>query len=130
VVIYPKYRTIGVGSKLIRETLPLVGTPYAEMVAAMAKYNQFAERAGLQKIVEQKPLENVQKISNILVQFGFNLPLLGSERHGLEKQTAQASRTRSAQRSLHQKHVSALPKRVRDKQTPTIRQNSRLRKVP
>ena len=26
VVIHPKYRTIGLGAKLIRETLPLAGT--------------------------------------------------------------------------------------------------------
>jgi len=32
VVIHPKYRTIGLGAKLIRETLPLAGTPYVEMV--------------------------------------------------------------------------------------------------
>ena len=38
VVIHPKYRTIGLGAKLIRETLPLVGTPYVEMIAVMAKY--------------------------------------------------------------------------------------------
>jgi ABC-type ATPase with predicted acetyltransferase domain len=37
VVVHPKYRTIGLGAKLIRETLPLVGTPYVEMVAVMAK---------------------------------------------------------------------------------------------
>jgi hypothetical protein len=38
VVIHPKYRTIGLGEKLIRDTLPQVGTPYVEMVAVMAKY--------------------------------------------------------------------------------------------
>ena len=48
-VIDPKYRTFGLGSKLIRETLPLAGTPYVEMVAVMAKYNQFAEKAGKRK---------------------------------------------------------------------------------
>ena len=54
VVIHPKYRTVGLGAKLIRETLPLVGTPYVEMIAVMAKYNPFAEKAGMQKIAEQQ----------------------------------------------------------------------------
>jgi hypothetical protein len=36
VVVHPKYRSIGLGAKLIRETLPLVGTPYVEMIAVMA----------------------------------------------------------------------------------------------
>ncbi len=47
VVIHPKYRTIGLGAKLIRETLPLAGTSYVEMIAVMAKYNPFAEKAGM-----------------------------------------------------------------------------------
>ncbi|MEM3579608.1 MAG: GNAT family N-acetyltransferase, partial [Candidatus Bathyarchaeia archaeon] len=49
VVVHPKYRTIGLGTKLVKETLPLVGTPYVEMPAVMAKYNPFAEKAGMQK---------------------------------------------------------------------------------
>ena len=49
VVIHSKYRTIGLGAKVIRETLPLVGTPYVEMITVMAKYNPFAEKAGMQK---------------------------------------------------------------------------------
>jgi len=30
VVVHPKYRSIGLGAKLLRETLPRVGTPYVE----------------------------------------------------------------------------------------------------
>ncbi|MEM2718951.1 MAG: hypothetical protein QXJ13_06930, partial [Candidatus Bathyarchaeia archaeon] len=37
VVIHPKYRSVCLGQKLVRETLPLVGTQYVEMVAVMAK---------------------------------------------------------------------------------------------
>jgi ABC-type ATPase with predicted acetyltransferase domain len=33
VVIHPKYRTVGLGAKLIRETMPLVGTQYVELIA-------------------------------------------------------------------------------------------------
>jgi ABC-type ATPase with predicted acetyltransferase domain len=55
VVVHPKYRTIGLGQHLVRETLPLVGTPYVETIAVMAKYNPFFERAEMQKIMEQSP---------------------------------------------------------------------------
>lgn len=85
VVIHPKYRTIGLGARIIRETLSLVGTPYIEMVAVMAKYNPFAEKAGLDKIVEQQPLEGILRIANFLSELGFNLSLLGSERYVQEK---------------------------------------------
>ena len=81
VVIHPKYRTIGLGAKLIRETLPQVGTPYVELIAVMAKYSPFAEKAGMQKIAEQKSNENISKISKVLMEFGFDLQLLGSQRY-------------------------------------------------
>jgi GNAT superfamily N-acetyltransferase len=85
VVIHPKYRTIGLGAKLIRETLPLVGTPYVEMVAVMAKYNPFAEKAGMKKILEQKSSEEALQVADALAGLGFDLKLLGSQRHVSDK---------------------------------------------
>jgi hypothetical protein len=85
VVIHPKYRTIGLGAKIIHETLPLAGTPYVEMVAVMAKYNPFAQKAGMQKLLEQKPAPMILKIANYLSSLGFSLPLLSSEHYVLEK---------------------------------------------
>jgi len=85
VVIHPKYRTIGLGAKLIMETLPLAGTLYVEMVAVMAKYNPFAEKAGMRRIVEQQPTEGVLRISELLSDFGFDLQLLGSSRYVFSK---------------------------------------------
>ena len=81
VVIHPKYRTIGLGAKLIRETLPLVGTLYVELIAVMAKYSPFAEKAGMQKIAEQQSVESVSTVSKVLLELGFDLQLLGSERY-------------------------------------------------
>ena len=85
VVIHPKYRTIGLGAKLIMETLPLAGTLYVEMVAVMAKYNPFAEKAGMRRIAEQQPTEGVLRISELLSDFGFDLQLLGSSRYVFSK---------------------------------------------
>ncbi|MEM3443109.1 MAG: GNAT family N-acetyltransferase, partial [Candidatus Bathyarchaeia archaeon] len=81
VVVHPKYRTIGLGTKLVKETLPLVGTPYVEMPAVMAKYNPFAEKAGMQKIAEQPPPKEAIKIAETLSKLGFNIHLLGSEKY-------------------------------------------------
>ena len=81
VVVHPKYRTIGLGSKLVKETLPLVGTPYVEMPAVMAKYNPFAEKSGMRKIAEQPPPKEALKIAETLSQLGFNIHLLGSEKY-------------------------------------------------
>jgi predicted GNAT family N-acyltransferase len=85
VVIHPKCRTIGLGSKIVRATLALAGTPYIEMVAVMAKYNPFAEKAGLEKVTEQKPHKSILAIAALLSELGFNLQLLSSERYVLQK---------------------------------------------
>jgi len=84
VVIHPKYRSIGLGARLVRETLPLTGTPYVEAVAVMARYNPFFERAGMRKVAEQPPKE-AQKITEVLSQLGFNIRLLCSGKYMLRK---------------------------------------------
>ena len=85
IVIHPKYRTIGLGEKLIRETLPQAGTLYVEMMAVMAKYSPFAEKAGMRKIIEQQSVESVREITDLLNAFGFDLRLLSSERYVVAK---------------------------------------------
>jgi len=85
VVVHPKYRTIGLGEKLVRETLPSAGTPYVEMPAVMAKYNPFAEKGGMRKIAEQPPPREALKIAETLNKLGFNIHLLGSEKYVLTK---------------------------------------------
>ena len=85
VVVHPKYRTIGLGAKLVRETLPLAGTPYVEMPAVMTKYNPFAEKAGMQKIAEQPPPKQALAIVETLQRLGFNIHLLGSEKYVLNR---------------------------------------------
>jgi hypothetical protein len=83
--VHPKYRTIGLGTKLVKETLPLVGTPYVEMPAVMAKYNPFAEKAGMRKIAEQPPPKEASAIAEVLSKLGFNIHFLGSEKYVLNK---------------------------------------------
>lgn len=83
VVVHPKYRSIGLGQKIVKETLPLCGTQYAEMVAVMAKYNPFAEKAGMKKVLESRPKEDLIKIIGELKAAGFNIHLLTCEKHVL-----------------------------------------------
>ena len=83
VVIHPKYRSIGLGARLVRETLPLAGTRYVEAVAVMARYNPFFERAGMRKVAEQPPPKEAMKIAEHLSSLGFNVRLLCSGRYVL-----------------------------------------------
>jgi len=83
--VHPKYRTIGLGQRLVRENLPLVGTPYVETIAVMAKHNPFFERAGMQKIMEQSPPKHALAIREVLSNLGFNVTLLGSQKYVLNE---------------------------------------------
>ena len=55
------------------------------MIAVMAKYNPFAEKASMQKIAQQQAVESVSMVSQMLSELGFNLHLIGSERYVWEK---------------------------------------------
>jgi GNAT superfamily N-acetyltransferase len=78
VVVHPKYRTIGLGVKLVNETLAKAGTPYVETLAVMAKYNPFFEKAGMRKVAESKPNMNLLHAIGQLQELGFNPSMLGS----------------------------------------------------
>jgi GNAT superfamily N-acetyltransferase len=85
VIVHPKYRTIGLGVKLVKETLPLAPTPYVETIAVMARYNPFFEKAGMKKVAESKPNPNVLKAIEKLHQLGFNPIMLGSVNYNVQK---------------------------------------------
>ena len=85
VVIHPKYRTIGLGAKIVTETLPLAGKPYVETIAVMAKYNPFFEKAGMTKIAETTPNPQVLKIVEQLRALNFDPVFLTSERTNMNK---------------------------------------------
>lgn len=85
VVVHPKYRTIGLGAKLIRETLALAGTRYVELIAVMAKYSPFAEKAGMRRVAIQEPAKDILRISGTLEKVGFDLQLLCSQKCVLGK---------------------------------------------
>jgi len=107
VVVHPKYRTIGLGVKLVRETLAKAGTPYVEMPAVMAKYNPFGEKAGMRKIAEQPPPKEALAIAEILQKLGFNIQLLGSEKYVLNKLQTLSDESLEKLREAFIKHCHA-----------------------
>ena len=76
VVVHPKYRTIGAGVKLVHDSLFLCEKPCVEMIAVMARYNPFAERAGMKKICESKPHRSILEAVVELEKLGFVSHLL------------------------------------------------------
>ena len=85
VVLHPKYRSIGLGVRLVKETLPLVGRPYVEAIAVMARYNPFFEKAGMEKIAERKPDKSILRAVEALEKLGFKRYLLTSVEQNLER---------------------------------------------
>lgn len=72
VVVHPKYRSTGLGARLLRETLPLVGRRHVEMTAAMAEYNPFAERAGMTLVTKTHSDESITRAVERLRRVGFD----------------------------------------------------------
>jgi ABC-type ATPase with predicted acetyltransferase domain len=71
VVIHPKYRTIGASVRLLRESLPLCGKSNVEIIAVMARYNPFAEHAGMKKVCESTPDRSILGAVAELEKLGF-----------------------------------------------------------
>jgi len=84
VVLHPKYRTIGLGTLLVKKTLTLVDRRYVETIAVMAKYNPFFEKAGMTKIAERKPHTSILKAVEKLHKLGFNPVFLASKQMNLQ----------------------------------------------
>jgi ABC-type ATPase with predicted acetyltransferase domain len=85
VIVHPKYRTMGLGVKLVRETLARAGTSCVETLAVMAKYNPFFERAGMRKIAESLSSQNLLDAVGQLCVLGFNSSMLGSVNQNLQE---------------------------------------------
>jgi len=81
IVIHPKYRSIGLATKLVHDTLPQAETPFVETIAVMARINPFFQKAGMQHITETKPNPAITEALQQLAQLGFNTTLLTSLSH-------------------------------------------------
>jgi hypothetical protein len=47
VIIEPRFRSLGLGARLVRETMPLMGIAFIEALAVMGQVNPFFEKAGM-----------------------------------------------------------------------------------
>jgi ABC-type transport system involved in cytochrome c biogenesis ATPase subunit/GNAT superfamily N-acetyltransferase len=80
VVVHPKFRGIGLGAFLVRETLPRVNVKVVEVLAAMAKFNPFFEKAGMIRVDYQRDEDATsKKIRAFLEQRCFDFKLANSK---------------------------------------------------
>lgn len=83
-IIHPLYRGCGLGSYLVRETIKYTKTPFVEVVASMAKYNRFLQRANLIDGGDNESTEKQKqqaKIKAIMDKYNMSYDLLGSKKY-------------------------------------------------
>ena len=62
VIIEPRFRGLGLASRLVRETMPSVNVPIIEAMAVMGMVNPFFEKAGMTAYTAKMPARCVQLI--------------------------------------------------------------------
>lgn len=62
VIIEPRLRGIGLASRLVRETMPLLEVPCVEALGVMPRVNPFLEKAGMTAFAPRVPVEHVTLI--------------------------------------------------------------------
>ena len=60
VIIEPRFRGLGLASRLVRETMPQMNVPIVEGAAVMGLVNPFLERAGMTAYAAKTPVRCVQ----------------------------------------------------------------------
>jgi len=105
VVVHPKYRTIGAGVKLVRESLPKCGKPMVETVAVMAKYNPFFERAGMVKVCETVPGKEVTKSVEELEELGFQSYMLNVATYNKQIMKGKITKVKKILGTLHYPYI-------------------------
>jgi len=88
VIIHPKFRGIGLGTRLVKEYLNSERSrKIVETIAVMAKFNPFFEKAGMKRIIidRKKLTKKYEKFLSLLREFNFDLELVTSVRYNKDR---------------------------------------------
>jgi len=67
VVIEPRFRGIGLASRLVRETMPQMNVPIVEAVGIMPLVNPFLEKAGMRAFAPRLRLEHIELVEALSI---------------------------------------------------------------
>jgi hypothetical protein len=62
VIIEPRFRGLGLASRMVRETMPQMNVPIIEAMAVMGIVNPFFEKAGMKAFAAKMPVRCIQLI--------------------------------------------------------------------
>jgi len=86
VIVHPKYRGIGLGVRLVKETLQKAGYRYVEAVAVMARYNPFFKKAGMVEVPYISTLSlKCREALKMLSEFSIDPRLAASKHYVMKK---------------------------------------------
>lgn len=71
VVIDPRYRGLGLASRLVAETMPMLGVSMVETTAVMGQISGFFERAGMRRF-DLSPRPEAEKLARVLEDAGID----------------------------------------------------------
>jgi len=130
IIIHPKFRGIGLAVKLLKETMPLLETPYVEALAVMAKYNPFFEHAGMKRIEYRSRIQDeVKKLLTKLEEYGVQPNRIHSKRY-LRRILSQLSRRELKSMSRDVKRIGTFKKKGEIRFEEIIEFLSKLRAKP
>jgi ABC-type ATPase with predicted acetyltransferase domain len=84
VVVHPKFRSIGLGSEIVRRTLPQAPTKIVETLAVMARYNPFFEHAGMTRVETPEDQRLTRALLNLEKETGLKRELLASKKTSMK----------------------------------------------
>jgi len=101
VVVAPNWRGLGLASRLVAETMPLVGTPYVESLAAMGEMHPLFVRAGM-TAYPQGPSKEGERLAAALEAAG----LARADRRSADRLAAAIDALDPASRQLADREIA------------------------
>ena len=95
VIIQPRYHGLGLATRLVRETLPMTGTPMIEAVSMIGRSHPFLRLAGMKEF-PTPPDDKAERMKAALEAAG----LIGALQHDSESVHAMIERLRPQQRTF------------------------------
>lgn len=80
VVVTPKYRSLGLSAKLIKDSLPQTDMRFCELLSVMGNYNKFCEKAGMTK-VQYNQKDIFKKLKEFIIEAGYEPGMMASDKY-------------------------------------------------
>jgi hypothetical protein len=121
VIIDPRFRGLGLASRLVAETMPMMDVPIIEAVGVMCLVNPFLEKAGMKAYTAEVPAKNTRLIEALSMVGIEEAELIDAEKAQRKLEKLSVSRSEFIEREMRHflssyrgcRYMRAGPKRMR-----------------